>query len=58
MHTDLHKQASEFTPGNIQNKIKISAQRAGLAAIGMDPYSLCFALENKYVLTRAARCST
>ena len=38
----------EFTPGYLQNKIKVQFNRANVPALNMDPYSVCFALENKY----------
>ncbi len=40
--------AYEFTPGNIQNKIKLQINRAEVPALNIQPYSVCLALENKY----------
>lgn len=38
----------EFTPGNLENKLKVQLNRAPVAALGMEAYSACLALENKY----------
>ncbi len=40
--------AYEFTPGNLQNKFKLQLNRAPAPSLGIDEYSFCFALENKY----------
>ena len=40
--------AYEFTPGRIENKVKIQLDRAPLAALGMKPYSACLAYESVY----------
>merc|ERR1712223_2105127 len=38
----------EFTPGYINNKVKLMLNRAPIPALGMSDYSICGALENKY----------
>lgn len=38
----------EFTPGYLENKLKIQLNRAPVPALGMEPYSACLALENQY----------
>ena len=38
----------EFTPGYINNKVKLMLNRAPIPALGMSDYSVCAALENKY----------
>lgn len=40
--------AYEFTPGYLENKIKVQLNRAPVKALGITPYSVCMALENKY----------
>lgn len=40
--------AYEFTPGKIQNSVKIQLNRAPVAALGMKPYSACIAYESAY----------
>ena len=40
--------AYEFTPGNIQNSLKVQLNRAPVAALGIEPYSVCLAMENQY----------
>lgn len=40
--------AYEFTPGYLQNKIKVQVNRAPVPALNMDPYSMCLALENSF----------
>ncbi len=40
--------AYEYTPGHIENKIKLQINRAPVPQLGIPAYSLCFALENKY----------
>jgi len=38
----------EFTPGYINNKVKLMLNRAPIPALGMSDYSICAALENQY----------
>ena len=38
----------EFTPGYINNKVKLMLNRAPIPALGMSDYSVCAALENQY----------
>ncbi|TRY76606.1 hypothetical protein TCAL_03493 [Tigriopus californicus] len=40
--------AYEFTPGYLQNNLKIQINRAPVPSLGMSPYSICFALNNEY----------
>jgi len=40
--------AYEFTPGYLENKLKVQINRAPLQQLNMDAYSICFMLENKY----------
>ena len=40
--------AYETTPGNLENSFKMQINRAPVPALDMSPYSICFALENKY----------
>jgi len=40
--------AYEYTPGNLQNKVKLQVSRSPVPEIDVAPFSLCFALENKY----------
>ena len=38
----------ESTPGNINNKVKISMQRLGVDALNMPPYSICAEYKSDY----------
>ena len=38
----------EFTPGYINNKVKLMLNRAPIPALDMSDYSVCMAMENKY----------
>ena len=38
----------EFTPGYINNKVKLMLNRAPIPALGMSDYSICAAMENQY----------